>query len=413
MSIRLPRRALLGAVPALALPLTLLPRAPRAQTPPLRLGVLTDMSGPYAGNTGAGSVLGARLAAEDFMRANPGIRVEVVGADAQNRVDIGLQLARNWFDREGVDAVLDVPTSAIALGLVDLVREKNKVGLITAAAASDLTGGKCGPNHVHWVYDTWAMSHAVATAMVAEGGDTWSFLTADYAFGHAIERDTGGFVTAAGGRVLGAVRHPFPGTTDFSSFLVQAQSSGAKVLGLANAGTDAVNSIKQAAEFGLTRRMRIAAMLFQINDLHALGLQAGQGLFLAEAFYWDLNDATRAFATRYAREMRGAHPGMIHAGGYSAAMHYLKAAASLGVAEARANGAAVVARMKAMPAEDALFGPGRLREDGRKVHAMHLFQVKAPEASKAPWDYLRLVRSIPAEQAFRPMAGAGCALVRA
>ncbi|WP_353210519.1 ABC transporter substrate-binding protein [Rhodovarius sp.] len=386
----------------------------RAQTPPIRLGVLTDMSGPYAGNTGPGSVMGVRLAIEDFMRENPGIRVEMVVADPQNRVDTGLQIARSWFDREGVDAIIDVPTSAIALGLVDIVKEKNKVALITAAAASDLSGRACSPNHVHWVYDTWAMAHTVGTATVQEGGDTWYFLTADYAFGHAIERDTGAFVTAAGGRVLGSARHPFPGTTDFSSFLLQAQASRAKVLGLANAGTDAVNSIKQAAEFGLTRpgAMRIAAMLTQINDVHALGLQAGQNLLLTESFYWDMNDGTRAFAARFAREMRGQHPGMIHAGGYSAAMHYLKAAASLGVAAARADGAAAIRRMKEIPTNDPLFGPGQVRADGRKIHPMHLFLVKSPGESRGPWDYFKLLRSLPAGQSFRPMAEGGCALAR-
>lgn len=390
------------------------PLAARAQTPPIRLGVLTDMSGPYAGNTGPGSVTGVRLAVEDFTRDNPGIRVEVVVADPQNRVDTGLQIARSWFDRDGVDAIIDVPTSAIALGLIDIVRDKNKVALITAAAASDLSGRACSANHVHWVYDTWAMAHAVGTATVQDGGDTWFFLTADYAFGHAIERDTGNFVTAAGGRVLGSARHPFPGTTDFGAFLLQAQASRAKVLGLANAGADAVNSIKQAAEFGLTRpgNMRIAAMLTQINDLHALGLQAGQNLLLTESFYWDLNDGSRAFAERFARELRGQRPGMIHAGGYSAALHYLKAAASLGVPAARADGTAAIRRMKEMPTNDPLFGPGRVRADGRKIHPMHLFQVKTPAESRGPWDYFRLVRSLPAEESFRPMAEGGCALAR-
>jgi len=394
--------------------IALAPPAARAQTAPIRLGVLTDMSGPYAGNTGPGSVAGVRLAIEDFARENPAVRVELVVADPQNRVDTGLQIARAWFDRDGVDAILDVPTSAIALGLVEIVREKNKVALITAAAASDLTGRACSANHVHWVYDTWGMSHTVGTATVQDGGDSWFFLTADYAFGHAIERDTGGFVTAAGGRVLGSVRHPFPGTTDFSSFLLQAQASRAKVLGLANAGADAVNSIKQAAEFGLTRRgqMRIAAMLTQINDLHALGLQAGQNLLLTESFYWDMDDGTRAFADRFARALPGHRPGMIHAGGYSAALHYLRAAASLGVGEARADGAATIRRMKQMPTDDPLFGPGRVRADGRKLHPMHLFQVKTPAESRGPWDYFRLVRSIPAEGSFRPMAEGGCALVR-
>ncbi|HEY4254549.1 MAG TPA: ABC transporter substrate-binding protein [Roseomonas sp.] len=404
------RRAALAA--ALALPA--LPGRARAQAPAIRLGVLSDMSGPYADNTGAGSVVGARLAIEDFQRTRPGLRVELVSADMQNRADVGLNLARGWYDRDGVDAILDVPLSALALALADLTREKNKVALFTGPAASDLTGRACTANTIHWTYDTWALAHGTGTALVAEGGDSWFFLTADYAFGHALERDTGGFVAQAGGRVLGQARYPFPGTTDFSSFLLAARASRAKVLGLANAGADTINAIKQAAEFGLTRQggMRLAGLLLQIPDVHGVGLAAAQGLVMTDSFYWDLTDGTRAFTERFHPLNRGIRPTQIHAGTYSATLHYLKAVESLGVAEARANGAAVVARMKAMPTEDPLFGSGSIRADGRKIHDMHLFQVKAPEESRAPWDYYRQLRVIPAAEAFRPLAGGGCALVR-
>jgi branched-chain amino acid transport system substrate-binding protein len=407
MSITLGRRA------AFALPILAAPALVHAQSATIRIGVLSDMAGPYAGNTGPGSLTGTRLAAEDFMKDNPSIRVEVISADAQNKVDVGTQIARGWLDTQGVDAILDAPMSALAFGLIDIVKEKNKVALFTGPASSDITGRVCSPNHVHWTYDTWSIAHALGTATVQVGGDTWFFLTADYAFGHSLERDTTAFVTAAGGRIVGSVRHPFPGTSDFGSFLVQAQASRAKVLGLANAGSDAVNSIKQAAEFGLMRRgMRIAAILTQINDVHALGLETAQGLLITESFYWDTNEATRAFAARFARERNGQYPGMIHAGGYSATMHYLKAMASLGVAQGKADGAVAVRRMKEMPADDPLFGPGMVRADGRKIHSMHLFQVKAPGESRGPWDYFKPLHSVPPGESFRPLAEGGCALVR-
>jgi branched-chain amino acid transport system substrate-binding protein len=375
--------------------------------------VLTDMTGPYAANTGLGSVIGARLAAEDFMKANPGIRVEVLQGDFQNKPDIGSAMARGWLDQQGVDMILDVPVSSVALAVADLVREKDKVALFTGPATASLTGDRCGPNHVHWTYDTWALAAGTARALVADGGDTWFFVTADYAFGHALERDTAEFVKQAGGRVLGAARTPFPGTSDFSSFLVQAQASRAKVIGLANAGADTVTCIKQAAEFGLTRRgVRLAGLLFQIADVHAVGLQAGQGLVLTEAFYWDMNDATRAFSARVAPQLGGQKPSMIHAGGYSAVLHYLKACAALGADRAKASGREVVQRMKATPTEDPLFGRGEVRADGRKVHDMYLFQVKSPQESRHPWDYYSLRRTIPATEAFRPLDQGGCPLVR-
>ncbi|WP_207540699.1 ABC transporter substrate-binding protein [Sabulicella rubraurantiaca] len=388
--------------------------APAIRAQPARsvkIGVLSDMNGPYSANTGQGSVVGAKLAAEDFMRSRPGLRVEVIQADFQNRPDVGLAVARDWLDRQGVDAILDVPVSSVALGLAGLVAEKDKVALFTGPASAALTGANCGPNHVHWTYDTWSLAAGTGRALVADGADTWFFITADYAFGHALEADTAGFVREAGGRVLGTARPPFPGTTDFSSFLVQAQASRAKVIGLANAGIDTVNCLKQAAEFGITRRgTRLAALLFQIADVHALGLQAAQGLTLTEAFYWDMNEDTRAFSARYAPQMAGHKPGMIHAGGYSAVLHYLKAREALG---GNASGRAAIAWMKANGTDDPLFGQGTVRADGRKVHDMYLFRVKTPEESKGPWDYYDTVRTIPAERAFRPMAGAGCAMVPA
>jgi branched-chain amino acid transport system substrate-binding protein len=407
------RRAALSAAAALPLAGALAPRRARGQSPPVRIGVLTDVSGPYSDNTGQGSAVAARLAIEDFARERPDIRAEVLVTDFQNRPEVGLNAARGWYDREDVDVVLDVPNSAIALAVAGLAREKNKVAIFTGAASSDLTGRACGPNHLHWVYDTWSQAHATAAALVAEGGDSWFFITADYAFGHALERDTAGFVRAAGGRVLGSARYPFPATTDFSSFLVQARSSGAKVLGLANGGVDIANCVKQAAEFGLMRGgVRVAAPLILLPEVHAIGLSAAQGLVAADSFYWDQDERSRAFSRRFAPLYRNIMPTQIHAGGYSATLHYLKAVASMGVAAAKADGAAVIRRMKEMPTDDPLFGRGAVRADGRKIHPAYLYQVKAPAESRYPWDYYRRLRTIPAEQAFRPMAEGGCAMVR-
>jgi branched-chain amino acid transport system substrate-binding protein len=409
------RRSLLagtaGAAAAAAAPVLPTRRA-RGQTPPIRIGVLTDLSGPYSDNTGHGSVLAARLAIEDFTRANPGLRAEVLAADFQSRAEVGLNTARGWFDREDVDVVLDVPNSAVAFAVANLAREKNKVAIFTGAASSDLTGRACGPNHLHWVYDTWSQAYATATALVAEGGDTWFFITADYAFGHAVERDTGTFVRASGGRVLGSARYPFPQTTDFSAQIVQARASGAKVLGLANGGNDIANCVKQAAEFGFARAgIRVAAPLILLPDIHSIGLQASQGLVAADGFYWDQDEASRAFTRRFQPQFRGIVPNHIHAGGYSATLHYLKAATAMGVANAKADGAAAIRRMKEMPTEDPLFGRGQVRADGRKIHPTFLYQVKTPAESRGPWDYYRRLRTVPAEQAFRPMNEGGCPMV--
>ena len=403
------RRGVLGAAGALAAAGGVITAA-RAQAPTIRLGVLTDMSGPYRDPTGPGSVACTQQAATEM--ANRGFTVEVIQADHQNKPDVGANIARQWYD-QGVDAIVDVPTSSVALAINGIAREKNKVFLNSGAASSDLTGSACSPNTVHFTYDTYMLAKGTGAALARSGGDTWFFITADYAFGHALQRDTSRFVEAAGGKVLGAARYPFPATTDFSAFLVQAQSSRAKVLGLANAGTDTSTCIKQAREFGLTRNMKIAGLLMSFMEVHSLGLPTAQGLLMTEPFYWDLNDRTRAFAERVRPRMPGqAMPTQVQAGCYGVTMHYLKAVADMGAVQAKADGRAAVARMKAMPTDDDAFGQGRVREDGRKIHPSYLFEVKAPAESRGPWDYLKIVATTPAEEAFRPIAEGGCPLVR-
>jgi branched-chain amino acid transport system substrate-binding protein len=406
------RRSLLAGAAATPLLGALPFRRARAQgANTIRIGVLTDMSSTFRDINGPVTVASARLAVQEF--GNRGFDVEVLVADHQNRPDVGVNIARQWFDRDGVDMVVSLAASSVALAVADFTRERNKVIIPTSTATSDLTGRNCSPNTIHWVYDTYMLAKSTGAATVRAGGDTWFFLTADYAFGHALERDTGNFVRGAGGRVLGSVRTPFPGTTDFSSFLLQAQSSRAKVVGLANAGNDTINSIKQAAEFGLTRRgVKLASMLMFITDVHALGLNTAQGLVCTETFYWDLNERTRDFARRV-RAVAGQVPvAMSHAGDYSGTLHYLKAVADMGVAAAKADGRAVVARMKAMPTDDDAFGRGTIREDGRKMHPAYLFEVKKPEESRGPFDYYKLLQTTAAEDAFRPLSEGGCALVR-
>jgi branched-chain amino acid transport system substrate-binding protein len=374
----------------------------------VKIGVLNDRSGIYADLAGEGSVIAAQMAVEDFKAAEKGITVEIISADHQNKPDVASTIARQWYDQEGVDVILDVPTSSAALAVNDVTREKNKVFINSGAASSDLTGSKCSPNTVHWTYDTWALANGTGSAMVQTGGKKWFFLTADYAFGHALERDTQAVVEAAGGEVVGTVRHPFPGT-DFSSFLLQAQSSGAEVIGLANAGGDTINSIKQAAEFGITQGgQALAGLLVFLTDVHALGLQTAQGLVLTESFYWDLNDQTREWSKRFAEKGDGDMPTMVQAGVYAGVLHYLKAVEATGGKDATA----VMAKMKEMPTDDPLFGKGSIRVDGRKIHDMYLFKVKAPDQSKGPWDYYDLVSTIPADKAFRPLADGGCELVK-
>ncbi len=408
------RRTLLTSTAAGALPLVTPLRHARAQAAnTIRIGVLNDQSGLYRDLTGPGSTQAVRLAIQESGITTRGVNVEVAEADHQNKPDVGSTVVRQWLDRDGFDVVVDVPTSSVALAVNTLVRERNKVFLCSGAATSDLTGSACSPNTIHWTYDTWMLARGTGGAMVAAGGRTWFFITADYAFGHALERDVSNFVRAAGGEVLGGVRTPFPGTTDFSSFLVQAQRSRAQVIGLANAGGDTINSIKQAAEFGITRRgQRLAGLLVFISDVHALGLQTAQGLVLTATFYWDLNDRTREFTRRLGRMPNDVRPSMIHAGCYSAVLHYLKTVEAMGVQAAKASGAAVVERMKAMPTDDICFGQGTIRQDGRKIHPAYLFEVKSPQESRGPWDYYKLLQTIPADQAFRPLNEGGCPLVR-
>ena len=382
--------------------------AAAAEDIPIKIGVLNDRSGVYSDLAGEGSVIAARMAVEDFGAAAKGIKVEILSADHQNKPDIASNISRQWIDQDGVDVIADVPTSSAALAVNEVVREKNKIFLVSGAASSDLTGAKCSPNTVHWTYDTWALAHGTGKAMVEQGGKKWFFITADYAFGQALERDTAAVVKAAGGEVVGSVKHPFPGQ-DFSSFLLQAQSSGAQVIGLANAGGDTINSIKQAAEFGIAQGgQKLAGLLIFITDVHALGLQTAQGLVLTEAFYWDKDDGTRAFAKRFAERHDGKMPSMVHAGVYASVLHYLKAVEATKSKDPKL----VMAKMKEMPSEDPLFGKGKIRPDGRHVHDMYLFEVKKPEESKGPWDYYKALATIPADQAFRPLDQGGCPLVK-
>jgi branched-chain amino acid transport system substrate-binding protein len=403
----LSRRLLLGSAAAAA---ALAPRRSRAQAGTIRIGVLNDQSGPYRDTGGLSSFVCTKQAVAEF--AAQGFNVDVITADHQNKPDIGAGIARQWYDRDGVDMIIDVPTSSVALAIGGVAKEKDKAYLNTGAATADLTGKQCAPCVVHWSYDTYMLAKSTGGATVRSGGDSWYFITADYAFGHQLQASTTQFVEAAGGKILGSAAYPFPGTSDFSSFLLQAQASGAKVLGLCNAGADTVNSIKQAKEFGLT--MRIAAMLMFITDVHALGLDVAQGLTLTESFYWDLNDRTRAFTSRVQPKMPNKYyPNMIHAGCYAATLHYLKAVQQLGVAAAKASGAAAVTQMKAMPTDDDCFGKARIREDGLGMFPSYLFQVKTPAESKGGWDFYKTVSTYPPEEAWRPLAEGGCYFVKA
>ena len=375
----------------------------------VKVGVLNDQAGVQADFAGAGSVVAARLAIEDFGGKVAGMPIELVLADHQNKADIGVNVARQWFDTDNVDAVLDVPNSAVALGVSGIAKQKNKVLIVSGGGTSDLTGKDCSPNTVHWTYDTWAQANTVGTAVTKAGSDTWYFITVDYAFGHALERDATEAIKAAGGKILGTVKHPL-GTSDLSSFLLQAQSAGAKVIGLGSAGADTINAVKQAAEFGIVARgQKLVAMLMVLNDISALGLQTAQGLLLSEAFYWDLNDQTRAFAKRFAALNGGRYPNMVHAGVYAGLTHYLKAVGKVGSAK---DGVKVVEAMKAIPTDDPLFGKGAVRADGRAIHAMYLFEVKKPAESKGPYDYYKLVSTVPADQAFRPLKPGLCPFVK-
>ncbi|MBN8916402.1 MAG: ABC transporter substrate-binding protein [Rhizobiales bacterium] len=397
-------RALLAAAAIGAL----LTGAAKAEDTTVKLGVLNDMSGVYADISGPGSVVAAQMAADDFMAKNKGFKIEVVGADHQNKPDVGASIARKWYDQENVDAILDVTTSSVALAVSDITKEKNKIFLVSGGGTSDLTGAKCSPNTVHWTYDTWALANGTGSALTKQGGSPWFFITADYAFGAALERDASAAVKAAGGKVAGSVKHPLS-NTDFSSFLLQAQSSGAKVIGLANAGNDLITAVKQASEFGITQGgQQLAGLLIFSSDVKALGLQAAQGLVLTDAFYWDLNDDTRAFSKRFGAKFNGKMPTSAQAGVYSSAMHYLNA-----IKDAKTKDAPkVMEQMRATPINDPLFGKGEIRIDGRAIHPMYLLKVKKPADSKGEWDLFEVVSTIPANEAFRPLKDGNCPLVK-
>ena len=375
----------------------------------VKIGVLNDMSGLYADITGPGSVVAAKMAVEDYLKSSKSsLKVEIVSADHQNKADIGSNIARQWYDTDKVDMIIDVPTSSVALAISQVSREKGKIHVNTGAATADLTGKACSPNTIHWLYDTWMLANGTGKAVVQHGGTSWFFLTADYAFGQALERDTEAVILKNGGKVLGKVRHPLA-TQDFSSFLLQAQASKAKVIGLANAGGDTTNSIKQAYEFGIVKGgQTLAGLLVFLTDIHSLGLEKAQGLYLTETFYWDLNDQTRAWSKRFAALNNGKYPSMDQAGVYAGILHYLKAV-DAGKTD---DGTKVTQKMKDLPTDDVLFGKGSVRKDGRKLHPAYLFEVKKPSESKGPYDYYKLLATIPADQAFRPLNQGDCPLVK-
>jgi branched-chain amino acid transport system substrate-binding protein len=374
----------------------------------VKIGVLSDMSSLYADLDGAGSVLAATMAVEDFGAAAKGIKVEIISADHQNKPDVGSAVARQWFDTDKVDMITGTTNSGVALAVNQITKDKGKAFIVSGAASADLTGKACSPNTIHWTYDTWMLANGTGNAIVKTGGDTWFFITADYAFGHALERDTEAVVLKSGGKVLGKVRAPL-NTQDFSSYLLQAQASKAKIVGLANAGGDTRNSIKQAGEFGIVKGgQNMAGLLVFLTDVHALGLPTAQGLIFTETFYWDMNDQTRAFTKRFIARNKDVYPTMIHAGVYSGVLHYLKAVEAL----KGDDGTKVIAKMKEMPTDDPLFGKGTVRADGRKIHPAYLFEVKKPAESKGPWDYYKTRATIPADQAFRPLKDGECPLVK-
>lgn len=402
------RRALLGASASLALP-----RYGFAQKPTIKIGVLNDQSGPYRDDGGPTGVVCTKQALQDFGISGKDWNVEVIAADHQNKPDVGVSIARQWFDRDGVDAIVDVPTSSVGLAVNTVCREKNKVYLNSGTGSSDLTGPQCSPNTIHWTYDTYMLGRSTGGATVRGGGTSWFFITADYVFGQTLQRDTSGIITKMGGKVLGSVAYPFPETTDFSTHLIRAQASGAKVLGLCMAGADTENCIKQAHEFGLNNSMTIAALLIQVRGVRALGLDVAQGLRWSESYYWDLNDRTRAWNDRVkSKTPNGVWPNMTQAGDYAATLHYLKAVAEMGVPAAKADGRAVVDRMKAMPTDDDCFGPGKIREDGRALHPVYLLEAKKPSESKQSWDVAKVIATTPMDEAWRPLNEGGCPLVK-
>ena len=382
-----------------------------AQDKIVKIGVLSDQSGLYADLGGPGSTLAAQMAVEDSGLTAKGWKIDVISGDHQNKPDVGTAIARQWFDVDKADVIADVPNSGVALAVNNVVKEKNGVYINSGAATSDLSNAQCSPNTVHWTYDTYMLAHSTGQALVKAGGDSWFFLTADYAFGAALERDTTAVITANGGKVVGGVKHPL-NTSDFSSFLLQAQSSKAKIIGLANAGGDTTNSIKQAAEFGIVKGgQKLAALLLFITDVKAIGLETAQGLNFTETFYWDLNDQTRAFSKKFAARMKnGAPPTMVQAGVYSGLIHYFKALDALG--SNPHDGIKVVEKMKSMPTDDPLFGEGEIQPNGRTIHSAYLFEVKKPSESKYPWDYYKLIATIPADEAFTPLDKSTCSLLK-
>ena len=402
----LSRRAVLGAATAAAVV-----RRARAQSKPvIRIGVINDQSGPYRDVNGPTSIACTKQAIQEFAAGS--FDVEVLTADHQNKPDVGTAITRQWIDQDGVDFIQDGASSAVALAITAICREKNKVFVPTSTATSDLTGKACTPNTIHWVYDTYMEAKSTGGAMVKAGGDTWYFITPNYAAGIAFQRDTTNFVEGAGGKIRGSHLYPFPETSDFSAPLVEAKASGAKILGISGAGADLINIVKQAHEFGVQKTMNLAALIAYSTDVHSIGLDTAQGLRLSETYYWDLNDRTRAFQDRI-RDKVTLWPNMSQAGNYSCTLHYLKAVQSMGATAAKADGAATVARMKAMPTDDDCFGPGRIREDGRKIHPVYLFEVKKPSESRHEWDLYKLIATTPAEEAWRPLSEHACPLVKA
>ena len=394
----------LSAVGLLA---TVLAGSAFAQQTPLKIGVLTDFQSVYSDIGGQGNVEATKMAIEEFGGTMFGKPIEVVTADPQSKADLAATITRKWYEAEGVDMIIDMPTSATALAGMEMSRQFEKIMIVTDAASSDITGKSCSPYTLHWTYDTYANAHTVGSAIVKNGGDTWFFITADYLFGHSIERDTGDVVRAAGGKVLGSARHPL-NTPDFSSFLLQAQASKAKIIGMANGGGDTINTIKQAAEFGIVAGgQNLAGIVMFISDIHSLGLKLAQGLIITEAYYWDLNDRTRAFGKRFFDRMKRM-PTMNQAATYSATLHYLNAVKAAGTKDTKP----VLAKMRATPVRDAFTDNGVVREDGRMVHSMFLFEVKKPEESKAPWDYYKVLAEVPGDQAFRPLKDGGCPLIK-
>lgn len=403
------RRTILASATALALGNG--SRA-RAQKTGIKVGVLADFSGVYTDVLGPNGVACARQAVVDFRPDDHGFGVEVVFADHQNKADLGSAIARSWYDAEGVDAIIGLPNSSVALAVAQIARERDKAAIATAVASLEFTGAQCTPNTINWTYDAYMLSKATATSIVGAGGKRWYFVTTDNAFGNALQQETAGFVKEAGGTVLGNAKIPL-GSTDYSSHLLTAQASGADTLGLSLGGIDIVNCLKQADEFGLRQTMRMAALLMLLSDIHVLGLPQAQGLLHTSSFYWDKNERTRAFTRRVLPKLQGAYPGMIHAGCYGATLHYLRAVADLGVAEAKRSGAAAIARMKAMPTDDDAFGPASVRADGRVLLPAYLLKVKEPSESKGPWDYCTVGAEIAAVDAAKPLAQGGCPLVKA